>query len=642
MKRHSIAFLIHPFKNSLIPKNTFREAVNTFAEAVIEIGASYQNIRLNLVMPGYFLEAADPMLLLQLREMHKKDSIEWLTTGYTEPFLSFSPQWLLNENLKHGMGAFQEYAGTRPAGFVPPFSNWEPSYIDALRTGGIQYSVISRSLLASQYRTRLGYWITEFAGSSTVLFPVYSVYPSVVAGNMEAWIQEQFDADADASVPVKLLCIDFLCPLLSADMSITQEGLKQAAAVFDRLLLTYQPIRFTEFLSSNPPLGLMYLPQSLVMRRDDADPAPHFLNYLHSFDQTGIIQRKLMDIADSIEPRKDSKHTEPVRKALFFVQDINRHIPSTTSGFTRLRDRMWCYEKLIDLERGLRERDGIAGGQIRIADFLRNGSKCIIMTNKNLAVYLDHKNGGSVFELDFRRRRFNVCAGYNPSRHVLPMVIEPGLSYTLFVDRIVETSTQAEQYRSKGAGELGDFFSGTYDYKIKKTETSIKASLHRQGSILQGDKTCPLSMEKVLGLEKDLPTLPFVYQLTNNSLTPYTFRLAIELTFSLPGIADGTAYLMHGKQKHSALKGGLVTLSQATQWLLCDPACGVMIHCTLQKPVDVWCYPAVPPGVDPQQAEAVTMVLTAPVTLDGSGMWSLLGKLQFRRIALSRKPTDEI
>jgi hypothetical protein len=642
MKRHSIAFLIHPFKNSLIPKNMFREAVNTFAQAVIDIGASYQNIRLNLVMPGYFLEAVDPMLLLQLREMHKKGAIEWLTTGYTEPFLSFSPQWLLNENIKHGMGAFQEYAGTRPAGFVPPFSNWEPSYIDALRTGGIQYSVVSRSLLASQYRTRLGYWITEFAGSSTVLFPVHSVYPSAVAGNMETWIREQFAADTGGIAPVKLLCIDFLCPLLSQDMKITQEGLKQAAAVFDRLLLTYQPIGFTEFLSSNPPLGLMYLPQSLVVRRDDADPALHFLNYLHSFDQTGIIQRKLMDIADSIESRKDSKHTEPVRKALFFVQDINRYLPSPTSGFTRLRDRMWCFDKLIDLEQGLRARDGIAGGQIRIADFLRNGSKSIIMTNKNLAVYLDHKNGGSVFELDYRRRRYNVCAGYNPSRHALPMVIEPGLSYTLFVDRFVETSTQAEQYRSKGAGELGDFFSGTYDYKIKKTETSIKASLYRHGSLVQGDKNCPLSMEKVLGLEKDLPTLPFVYQLTNNSLTPYTFRLAIELTFALPGIADNTAYLVHGKHKRSALKDGLVDLPQATQWLLCDPACGVMIHCTLQKPVDVWCYPAVPPGVDPQQAEAVTMVLTAPVTLDGSGMWSLLGKLQFRRIALSRKPTDEI
>ena len=642
MKRHSIAFLIHPFKNSLIPKNKFREAVNAFAETVIEIGSAYQNIRLNLVMPGYFLEAIDPMLLLQLREMHKKGSIEWLTTGYTEPFLSFSPQWLLNENLKHGMTLFQEYAGTRPTGFVPPFSNWEPSYIDTLAENGIQHIVLSRSLLASQYRPRLGYWITEFAGSATVLFPVHSVYPSAVARNMEAWIQEQFSADTSDIAPVKLLCIDFLCPLLSQDVNIAQDGLKQTAAAFERLLLTYQPIRFTEFLSSNPPLGLMYLPQSLVIRRDDADPAPHFLNYLHSFDQIGIVQRKLMDIADAIELRKDAKHTEPVRKTLFFVQDINRYLPSTTSGFTRLRDRMWCFDRLIELERALRERDDIAGGQIRIADFLRNGGKCIIMTNKNIAVYLDHKNGGGVFELDFRRRRVNVCAGYNPSRHALPMVIEPGLSYTLFVDRFVDAATQADQYRSRNAAELGDFYSGAYDYKIKKTDASIKASLYRQGSLLQGDKNCPLSMEKVLGLEKDQPALPFVYQITNNSLTPYLFRIAVELTFSLPGIADNTAYLMYGKEKRAALKDGLAELSQVSQWLLCDPACGVMIHCTLQKPVDVWCFPAVPPGVDPQQAEAITLVLTAPVTLDGSGMWSLLGKLRFRRMALTRKPADEI
>jgi hypothetical protein len=642
MKRHSIAFLIHPYKNSLIPKNTFREAVNTFAQTVIDIGASYQNIRLNLVMPGYFLEAIDPMLLLQLREMHKKGSVEWLTTGYTEPFLSFSPQWLLNENLRQGITSFQEYAGGRPVGFVPPFSNWEPSYIDVLRGAGIQYNVLSRSLLASQYRSRLGYWVTEFAGSSTVLFPVHSVYPSAVAGTMESWIHEQFAADANNSAPEKLLCIDFLCPLLSQDIKITQQRLMEAAAAFDRLLLTYQPIRFTEFLSSNTPLGLMYLPQSLVLRRDDSDSAPHFLNYLHSFDQVGIVQRKLMDIADSLGSRKDSRHAEPHKKTLFFVADINRYIPSKSSGFTRLRDRMWCFEKLIDIEHELRQRDGGDGGQIRIADYLRNGSKSIIMTNKNLAVYIDHKNGGSVFEIDFRRRRYNVCAGYNPSRHALPMVIEPGLSYTMFVDHLVDSATQAAQFRAKSAAELGDFYTGAYEYKIKKTDDSIKASLQRQGSLLLGDRNCPLSVEKMLGLEKDQPALQFVYQITNNSLTPYAFRLAVELTFSFPGIAANTAYLLDKKKKITGLKDGLVELSQATQWLIGDPACGVMVLFSLQKPVDVWCFPAVPPGVDPQQAEAVTLVLTAPLTLDGSGVWSLLGKLQFKRQALAEKPLDEI
>ena len=556
--------------------------------------------------------------------------------------MSFSPQWLLNENLRHGITSFQEYAGDRPAGFVPPFSNWEPSYIDLLSGAGIQYNVVSRSLLASQYRSRLGYWVTEFAGSSTVLFPVHSVYPPAVAGGMESWIQEQFAADAAGNVPVKLLCIDFLCPLLSQDMAVTQQGLSEAAAVFDRLLLNYQTIRFTEFLSSNAPLGLMYLPQSLVLRRDDSDTAPHFLNYLHSFDQVGIVQRKLMDIADNIASRKESRYTEPYKKTLFFVADINRYIPSKSSGFTRLRDRMWCFEKLIDIEHELQQHDGGAGGRIRIADYLRNGSKSIIMTNKNLAVYIDHKNGGSVFEIDFRRRRYNVCAGYNPSRHALPMVIEPGLSYTMFVDHLVDTATQAAQFRAKNAAELGDFYSGAYEYKIKKTDTSVKASLHRQGSLLLGDRNCPLSIEKMLGLEKDQPALPFVYQITNNSLTPYMFRLAVELTFSFPGIGTNTAYLLDKKRKITGLRDGLVELPQATQWLIGDPSCGVMVLCTLQKPVDVWCFPAVPPGVDPQQAEAVTLVLTAPITLDGSGVWSLMGKLQFKRQALAEKHIDEI
>ena len=314
MKRHSIAFLIHPYKNSLVPRNVFREAVNDFAKTILDIGSSYQNIRLNLVMPGYFLEAIDPMLLLQFREMHKKGAIEWLTTGYTEPFLSFCPQWLLKENLRHGITAFQEYAGARPVGFVPPFSNWEPSYIDVLGGAGIQYNVLSRSLLAGQYRSRLGYWATEFAGSSTVLFPVHSIFPSTVSGKMEAWISDQFAADTADPAAVKLLCIDFLCPLLPQDMPVTQQGLKDAAAIFDRLLLTYQPICFTEFLSSNAPLGLMYLPQSLVLRRDDSDTAPHFLNYLHSFDQVGIVQRKLMDIADFVGAKRDSNMSSRTRR----------------------------------------------------------------------------------------------------------------------------------------------------------------------------------------------------------------------------------------------------------------------------------------------------------------------------------------
>jgi hypothetical protein len=307
-----------------------------------------------------------------------------------------------------------------------------------------------------------------------------------------------------------------------------------------------------------------------------------------------------------------------------------------------LKVRMWCYERLIDIEHQLRERTNLEGGQIRIADFLRNGGKSIIITNKNLAVYIDHKNGGHVFELDVRRRRCNVCAGYNPSRHALPMVIEPGLSHTSFIDHFIPDDTGAEEFRKKRFTELGDFVGGSFEYKIKKTDSGIKAALTRQGSLVQGDKTCPLAMEKVLGLEKEHPTLPFVYQLSNHSLTPYAFRLAVEITFSLPGIADNTAFLLHKKEKIAGLGGQSLSLPQVSEFHLADPACGVRIVCSLQKPMDLWCFPAVALSEEGAPHEGVTIVLSSSVKIDGSDVWGCMGKFQFKRQALAGKRIDEI
>jgi hypothetical protein len=149
-------------------------------------------------------------------------------------------------------------------------------------------------------------------------------------------------------------------------------------------------------------------------------------------------------------------------------------------------------------------------------------------------------------------------------------------------------------------------------------------------------------MEKVLGLEKEHPTLPFAYQLSNHSLTPYAFRLAIEITFSLPGVADNSAFLFYKKEKMAGLGGQLISLPQVSEFHLADPVCGVRIHCSLQKPMELWCFPAVAIGEEGAPHEGVTIVLSSAVTIDGSNVWSCMGKLQFKRLALSGKRADEI
>ena len=110
----------------------------------------------------------------------------------------------------------------------------------------------------------------------------------------------------------------------------------------------------------------------------------------------------------------------------------------------------------------------------------------------------------------------------------------------------------------------------------------------------------------------------------------------------MPGVADNTAFLLYKRDKLAGLGGQLVSLPQVSEFHLADPVVGVRIHCTLQKPMDLWCFPAVAIREEGAPHEGVTLVLSAPVTIDGSGVWSCMGKLHFKRQALAGKRIDEI
>ena len=106
-----------------MPKTALKDAINSFTANLLSIAAEFPHLRFNLVFPGYFLESIDVLLLSKLRELSKKGNLEWILTGYTEPFLSLSPLNLTSHNINHGLQLFSELAGETPCGFLPPFSN---------------------------------------------------------------------------------------------------------------------------------------------------------------------------------------------------------------------------------------------------------------------------------------------------------------------------------------------------------------------------------------------------------------------------------------------------------------------------------------------------------------------------------------
>jgi hypothetical protein len=626
MKRHSIALIIHPCKDALIPRNVLAKRLNDFAGNLIEASTAYKNVRFNLAMPAFYLEILDPLVLLQLREINKSGRLEWLFSGYTEPFLTFCPQWLLEENYKYGSRIFNELTGTLPSGLMLPYSNWEPSAMEVFRSCGIGYCIMSKALLPPEVRSYKGYWITEHLGATIALFPAHVVYATGVS-KLIASLESLFNEDTRESSYARIICMDLLCPLdRQSDINAEITGMFKA---LDGMLLSYQSMGCTEFISSNFNLGLRYIPSGIVMKRDDENSEPDFMNDLNKYVQPGILRWKLADVAENIASRKETKLFETMKKDLFFVQDINRFLPSQNSGFLQTSDRLWSFAKLIDIERVIYERDKIKGGHIRIADYLKNGAKTIILTNDNISAYIDYKNGGRIFEIDYKSRNFNACS-------VITLKSKTGLS-----DHCLPVNADMNGFREKNL-EIGDFVSGDFGYKIKKSPTGIKAVLNRNGTLLQGEKNCPLNMEKLIGLEKDHAAVSFVYQFSNQSLTPYAFRFAVECPIVMPGIKLGMARITHEKKIYSLQDKNSFSMTGITDWTLDDAGYGVRMIFNMRKPVDLWCFHAPAQYGCAAALDAVTLVINTNVEIEGGKSWTLMGDLVFRKLRIKRDIADEI
>lgn len=642
MKRHCVALLVHPYKNRLIPREELRESLDGCLRELVAIAEDHRGVRFNLVVPGYILELADGIVLNGIRELRKRGALEWLATGYTEPFVSMSPAWLSRQNVESGIDTYAELLGTKPEGYVPPFANWEPSFIEVLRDLGLTYGVLSEGVFAADYRHRLGFWTAEHAGASIGLFPVHAFHHSNAPASLREWLRHAFGADTEGRTPNTLAGIQYMVPLDAPHTEASLGWLRGAAEALEEMSLEFQSVLFGEYFSDNQPLGLQYVPPSLVFDREREERIHSFGNWLFTHDQVGMIHRKMTEVCGAVASRKDTRTRDRLVRQLFFVQDINRFLPGPASGFPHLSDRLWSYRRLVEIEGVLSEEVHLKGGQIRIADYLRNGSKSIVMSNKGLTVGIDHRKGGAVFELDFRERALNLLAGYNHHPHVVPGIVVPGESRMAFVDHFLPPDVRRAESVGGASTQLGDFLGGRFEYKIKKTKTGVKAVLTRQGALLQGGRNCPLNMEKVFALEGDGSGLSFVYQLSNGSLTPYSFTFATEMTFSLLGAAGGEAQVELGDSEAHTLGREPLWREGIKQLVLTDRRAGVKVQLGLQKEINVWCFPVGDGVGEDTPYQGTTMVISVPVELAGNSAWTLMGKLSCRKLRRKEEARDAV
>lgn len=635
MKRNTIGLLLHPYKNGLIPKGILRETIDRFFRKLFSLHHSFPQLRFNIVISGYILECTDQLLLAQLRDLCSRNITELVCTGYTEPFLSLSPPGLTIRNLHYGLQVIEELTGKRPQGFLPPFSNWEPSFISELRSLGFRYALLASELFTPETRSACGYWVAEHAGSSIGVIGTHLTGINTTAGYFD-FLQNIFTNNSHP-VSAPFIAPFHLLPLCSDATDDAYRFLDESVAEIEKNLLSLQPVCFGEFLGTVNPVGLQHIPASLQMSRRGS-PDLHFPNHLFSFDQVGFMQRKLLDVYGRMEAF-DRRTAAPLLRELFSVQDINRFLPNDESGFEIPADRETTYRRLIAVDLQVRRLNGSTGSRVGITDFLRNGGKTIILSNGRIKTFIEHLSGGQITGFDYRERSVNLCSVYNPVRYHQPDIIVTGSSRTWFCDRILADRGNEPDSSSQLEADTSDFKSSEFDYKIHKTSHGINVSLIRTGSFSSDDRLCPLNIEKVFGLEKDNAELSFVYQYTNPSLMTCSFIFSTELYLHLPGIVTGNAHLTAGKSRYTTIGREVLRLPHITSWNIEDRKAGIQFILHTQKPVTFWCIPPSPPE---KPVEGVRIILTTAISLNPSAQSKCIGKIICKSMKKENGETDAV
>ncbi len=635
MKRKAIAILLHPFKNRLVPGKILKESLGRFFETIFDLLQRFPQLRFNLVVAGYQLECVDPILIARLRDLCNKNLLEIVCTGYTEPFISLSPPDLTVKNIGFGLEVIKEFTGKSAYGFLPPFSNWEPSFISHLRALGFRYTLLSNKLFSEENQRACGYWVAEHAGSTIGLAGTtmvnYTMSPSEFIDRLNSIFDNDSRADSDAFITPH-----YLLPLCSEKTDDALVGLRLTVEEIEKNLLAYQPVCLNEVINTLEPLGLQYIPASLQIERSGA-PDLHFLNYLFSFDQIGFIQRKMLDIYDRLQSSEQNDAKKPFLKELFFIQDINRLLPGKEAGFQIEADRGFTYSKMIAVDKQLRKNS--KEGRVRITDFLRNGGNTIILSNNNLKVFIDPHHGGQIIGVDFRRKTINLCGCYNSKCYPQPDIIVPNFSRTWFLDRILETRESEFTKESQLIEDKGFFHSSDFDYRIRKTAAGINVSLIRNGSFLTHEnKAYPLQLEKLFGLERESSQLLFVYQFSNPSLMAYGFTFSTELNISLPGLTRGAVQLIAGKNRYENLGNNFLMVPSITVWSIVDRVGGVRIQMQTQKPLTIWCLTS---NSTDNDTDGLRVILTLPMVLEPSAQRKIIGKILCKTVLNSFSKRDD-
>ncbi len=280
------------------------------------------------------------------------------------------------------------------------------------------------------------------------------------------------------------------------------------------------------------------------------------------------------------------------------------------------------YRHLIAADNAIEALAGREGRWVHIEadDFNLDARKEVRISGDRLVAYVAPARGGHLYELDIRNTRLNLLATLNRrpepyhqkvrdaagqqghgesggavSIHDLVHFKQPDLDQKLdydnwprksLVDHFLGSGTTLEQFM-QGHGEIGNFLTGVYEARLRRSDRRVEAILTRVG---QAGEHRP-SVTKTVALDASAGGLLEVHYQLDNLPPGEAVRFGVEFNFAgmAAGADDRYFYGSDGGQLGQLQTvqslDGLERIGLVDEWL------GVDVSLDLSSPATIWTFP---------------------------------------------------
>ena len=251
-----------------------------------------------------------------------------------------------------------------------------------------------------------------------------------------------------------------------------------------------------------------------------------------------------------------------------------------------------------------------------------------MVTSQDLATILKPNYGGSLIELDYRPKKFNLTnvltrrpeayhrklkkaliASPSPARqpksiHNLSLAKEEGLEKALmydwytrysFLDHFLGDEATFGQFRRCQYPELGDFVNQPYELvEAKEMESSgrLRILLHRSGGLWKREGKVSIDIFKRFYFQIDGAGLEVEYEILNSSSIATSFWFGVELNLTLLAGDDPKRYFLFPGLKvedRRMVSSGALTGVENVR--LRDEFSGFEVSLDVSPPSQLWRFP---------------------------------------------------